>query len=292
MFSGAFTALITPLRDDRIDLGAINDLVEYQISEGIDGLVPCGTTGEAATLSEEEHVEVVRLVVKQVRGRVPVIAGAGSNNTIEAIRLSKACAEVGADALLHVTPYYNKPTHDGLVAHYRAICAATDLPVIAYNVPGRTGCDMMPATIAQLAQIPHLVGVKEATANMVRGAQVIAACPKDFAVLSGDDATCLALTLLGGCGVISVASNLAPGPFTQMIAAARRGDLDQAREIHYRLLTLMDLLFIEANPIPVKACASLLGFGNGEMRLPLVKLTEAKKLDLLRAELARLGLSR
>jgi 4-hydroxy-tetrahydrodipicolinate synthase len=289
MFEGAITALITPMRDGEVDRSALQDLVELQISEGIQGLVPCGSTGEAATLSREEQATVMRTVVQQARGRVPVIAGAGSNSTRKAIQLSRMAAEAGVDGLLHVTPFYNKPTQAGLVAHFRAISEATELPVILYNVPGRTGCDLLPETVARLAAVPHVVGIKEATGSVARGQQVLAACPRDFVVLSGDDATCMALCTLGAHGVISVVSNLVPGAVARMIAAARAGRLEEARGIHYRLLPLVDLLFIESNPIPVKAAMSLLGRSANELRLPLLPL-EGEKLERLRAELRRQGL--
>ncbi|MFH1131588.1 MAG: 4-hydroxy-tetrahydrodipicolinate synthase [Pseudomonadota bacterium] len=289
MFSGALTALVTPMSGGKVDVKNLEAFVEFQISEGINGLVPCGTTGEGATLIEEEHSLVVRTVVKQARKRVPVIAGAGANSTAKAIRMSKLCAEAGADALLHVTPFYNKPTPQGLVAHFKAISEAVDLPIVAYNVPGRTGCDMQPDTVAQLAQIPRVVGVKEATGSMIRGAAIIAACGSDFDVLSGDDGTCMTLTALGGAGVISVVSNLVPRLTAGMIAATRDAKMERAREIHYKLRHLIDLLFIESNPIPVKAGVSLIGYGANEVRLPLVPFS-GPKLNQLKEEMTKLGL--
>ena len=289
MFGGAITALATPMRGGEVDIEGLRELVERQIGEGIDGLVPCGTTGEASTLSPEERARVIRATVEQAAGRVPVIAGAGANSTRAAVEGSRLAKEAGADALLHVTPYYNKPTGAGLVDHFRAVAGATDLPVIAYNVPGRTGCDLLPETVARIAQIPNVVGIKEATGSIVRGQQVIAACPADFIVLSGDDLTALALTAVGGKGVISVVSNLAPGQMSNMIRWAREGRLEEARLVNYRLLKLMELLFIESSPIPLKAALSLLGIGENELRLPLVPLG-GEKLELLRAELRALGL--
>jgi 4-hydroxy-tetrahydrodipicolinate synthase len=289
MFQGAITALATPLRAGEVDRRSLQSLVEFQISEGIDGLVPCGSTGEAATLTREEQALVVRTVVEQARQRVPVIAGASSNSTREAIVLSRIAAEAGADALLHVTPYYNKPTQAGLLAHFGAISQAVDLPILLYNVPGRTGSDILPETVARAAEIPRVVGIKEATGSLIRGQAVIAACPGAFAVLSGDDATCLALTLLGGAGVISVVSNVSPGLMAKMISAARAGRLEEARLIHYRLLPLMDLLFLESNPIPVKAALSLMGYTDNEVRLPLLPLA-GEKLERLRDEMIRQGL--
>ncbi|MFZ5785699.1 MAG: 4-hydroxy-tetrahydrodipicolinate synthase, partial [Acidobacteriota bacterium] len=268
MFQGAITALATPMRGGEVDLPALEELCERQIAEGIDGLVPCGSTGEAATLSHEEQAAVMRTVVQQSRGRVPVIAGAGSNATPKAIALSRMAAEAGVDGLLQVTPFYNKPTQPGLLAHYRAIAEATSLPIVLYNVPSRTGCDLLPETIAKAAEIPRVVGVKEATGNLARGQAVIAAVAgrDGFSILSGDDPTCVGLCALGGHGVISVVSNLAPGATAKLIAAAREGRLEEARALHYRLLPLMELMGIESNPIPVKAALSLLGIGANEVR--------------------------
>jgi len=290
MFHGAITAIATPMQGGEVDRKALQELVERQISEGIDGLVPCGSTGEAATLTREEQALVMRTVVQQARKRVPIIAGAGSNSTRKAVLLSKMAAEAGVDGLLQVTPFYNKPTPAGLLAHFRAIAESCELPIILYNVPGRTGCDMQPETVAKAAAIPRVVGIKEATGSVARGQAVIEACPRDFVVLSGDDATCLALTALGGAGVISVVSNLVPRAMTQLIAAARAGRLEEARGIHYKLLPLMDILFIESNPIPVKAALSLMGIGANEVRLPLQPL-EGEKLERVRAELKRQGLA-
>jgi 4-hydroxy-tetrahydrodipicolinate synthase len=289
MFRGTITALATPFRDGEFSRKGLQDLVEFQISEGVDGLVPCGSTGEAATMSREEQSQVIRTVVQQARKRVFVIAGASSNSTRKAIQLSKMAAEAGADGLLHVTPYYNKPTPAGLLSHYRAIGEAVDLPLLLYNVPSRTGCDILPETVSKAAMLPHVVGIKEATGSIARAQQIITLCSKEFVVLSGDDATCLALTLMGGDGVISVISNILPKPMCQMIAAARAGQVEEARQIHYRFQTLMDLLFIESNPIPIKAALSLMGFCQNEVRSPLLSL-EGDKLERLRSEMARLGL--
>lgn len=292
MFKGALTALATPMRAGQLDLAALRALVELQITEGIDGLVACGTTGETPALEQSEQALVIRTVVEQARRRVPVLAGAGANATAHAVVLSRMAAECGADGLLHVTPYYNKPTQAGLLAHFRAISEATPLPIVLYNVPGRTGCDLLPETIAELAQLERVVAVKEASGSIARGQQVIAACQrvrKEFAVLSGDDALALALTAVGGQGVISVVSNVAPKLMAQLIRLASEAKLAEARAIHYRLLRLMDLMFCESNPIPVKAAVALLGFGDNELRLPLQPLAGAK-LEQLGAELTRLGL--
>jgi 4-hydroxy-tetrahydrodipicolinate synthase len=291
MFDGTITALATPMRDGEVDRSALAELVERQIAQGVSALVPCGSTGEAATLTREEQSLVIRTVVERARKRVPVIAGATSNATREAIALSRMAAEAGADALLHATPYYNKPTQPGLLAHFRAVAGATELPVVLYNVPGRTGCDLLPETIAAAAEIPHVVGVKEATGNVARGEAVIAAVARHggFSVLSGDDPTCVALIALGGAGVISVISNVAPAATVRMVAAARGGRLEEARALHYRLAPLMEALALESNPIPVKAALALQGVGANEVRLPLLPLA-GEKLERLRAELARQGL--
>ena len=289
MFEGAITALATPMRDGEVDRKALQELTELQIAEGIGGLVPCGTTGEAATLTREECTTVIRTVVQQARQRVPVIAGAGSNSTRKAILLSRLAAEAGVDGLLHVTPYYNKPTQAGLLVHFRAIAEATDLPVLLYNVPGRTGCDLLPETVAKLSSVPQIVGIKEATGSLARAQQLLAVCPRSFVVLSGDDATCMAHCTVGGSGVISVVSNLVPGAVTRMIAAARTGRLEEARGINQKLQPLYELLFVESNPIPVKAALALLGHGANEVRLPLLPL-EGEKLERLRAALRSQGL--
>ncbi len=288
-FSGAFTALATPMRGGEVYEAGLRELVERQIGGGIDGLVPCGTTGEASTLDAAERARVLRLVVEQARGRVPVIAGAGANCTRTAIANSRAAAEAGVDGLLHVTPYYNKPSAAGLEAHFSAIAAAVDLPILLYNVPGRTCCDLGAETIARLARVPNIRGVKEATGSLRRAQDVLAACPQGFSVLSGDDFTCLGLVALGGHGVISVISNLAPGDISAMIAHGRAGRLEEARRLHYRYQRLMDLLFVEANPVPLKAALSLLGLSANELRLPLLPLGQAG-VAALREELAELGL--
>ncbi len=292
MFSGALTALITPMRDGAIDLAALRDLVEWQIAEGIDGLVACGTTGETPTLSLEEQRQVIRAVVETTRGRVPVIAGAGANDTTKALAASAAATELGVDALLHVTPYYNKPPQRGLLTHFRTIADAATKPIVLYNVPGRTGCRLEAETVAALAEHPQIVAVKEAAGDIAAGQALIAACAgREIAVLSGDDALAMALTCMGGRGVISVVSNIAPRKTAQLIAAAREGHLDEARRLHYELLPLINLLFCESNPIPVKAAAARLGFGANELRLPLAPL-EGEKLAALEAELDRQGIQR
>lgn len=286
-FSGAFTALVTPFKNGKVDEEAYRRHIEWQLEQGINGLVPCGTTGESATLSHEEHQNVIRICVDQVKKRVPVIAGAGSNNTREAISLTRFAKEAGADAALHITPYYNKPTQEGLYQHFKAISAEVALPVIMYNVPGRTGCCMTPETTVRIAkEIPHMVGIKEATGNMVHVSGILEDCPADFMVLSGDDFTVLTLLALGGCGVISVSSNVAPSMMAGLCAAFAKGDLAEARRLHYALEPLNRVMFVETNPIPVKTALSMMSMCELEFRLPLVPL-QAKNVELLRNALNR-----
>lgn len=271
--TGCGTALVTPFTSDGgIDEPALKRLVEYQISHGIDFLVPCGSTGEAATLSAEEHWRVVQIVVQQAAGRVPVIAGAGGNNTQRVIELAKGCEQLGVDGLLSVSPYYNKPTPDGLVAHYRAIADAVALPIIVYNVPGRTGSNIEPNTLARLADIANIIGVKEASGNLLQIAEILNRLPHDFKVFSGDDALTLPIVALGGVGVISVASNEAPAEMTKLTRLCLEGRFEEARQLNRRLWALMQVNFIESNPIPVKAALSMMGLIEEHYRLPLVPL--------------------
>ncbi len=273
MFSGAFTALVTPFKNGEVDVEAVESLVEFQIEGGIDGLVPCGTTGESPTLSEEEDRLVIETVVRVTAGRVPVVAGTGSNNTASAIKYTKMAEEVGADGSLQVAPYYNKPTQEGLFRHYAAIAENTSLPLVLYNIPGRTNVTIAPETIAQLAEIPNIVGVKESTLSMNMVSDIRRLCGEEFDILSGDDPMTLPLLALGGTGVVSVASNIAPGAVSDMVAAMSSGDLARGRELHYRLLPLIRALSVETNPIPIKAAASLLGLCSDELRLPLVPMS-------------------
>ena len=274
MFRGAYTALITPLRHDRVDEPALTRLVERQIADGVDGLVPCGTTGEASTLSTSEHLRVVELTVQAAAGRVPVLAGAAANDTRKAVELARACKQVGAAGTLQVTPYYNRPTQDGMVAHFLAIAEASELPVVVYNVPGRTGVDLLPKTVATLARHPRVVGIKEATGDMVRLARIreLLGDNDRFALLSGDDFTLLPFLALGGHGVISVTSNVAPAWISALCSAAAAGRWDEARALHYRQLPLCRALFGQPNPIPVKSALALLGRCTAEMRLPLLAI--------------------
>ncbi len=272
MFSGTFTALVTPFRNDEVDVEALESMVEFQIQHGVSGLVPCGTTGETPAMSEEEDRVVVETVVRVANGRVPVVAGTGSNSTDIAIKYTRMAQEVGADGSLQVAPYYNKPTQEGLYRHFAAIAESTDLPLILYNIPGRTSVTISAETMASLAEIPNIVGVKDSTLSMNMISDVISLCGEEFDVLSGDDPMTLPLISLGGVGVISVASNVAPGAVSDMVKALLEGDWDRGRELHYELLPLFRALFVETNPIPVKTAASLLGLCSDEMRLPLIPM--------------------
>ena len=284
MFSGAMTALITPFRNGEVDVEALEGLVEFQISRGIHGLVPCGTTGEATTMSEAEDRLVIETVVRVSGGRVPVVAGTGSNSTASAIKYTKMAEEAGADGSLQVAPYYNKPTQEGLYRHFAAVAESTDLPIVLYNIPGRTSVTISAETTARLAEIPNIVGTKEATHSMDMTSDIRRLCGPEFSILSGDDPLTLPIMALGGTGVISVAGNVAPGAVSDMVDALRSGDaagIDRGRELHYELLPLFRALFLETNPIPVKTAASLLGLCSDEMRLPLAPMEETN-LNILR----------
>ena len=289
MFQGVFTALVTPFRDGAVDERALEALVELQISAGIDGLVPCGSTGEAATLSHAEHRRVVEVVVAAARGRVPVLAGTGSNSTTEAIALTRHAKEAGADGALLISPYYNKPTQDGIFGHYAAVARETSFPLVVYNIPGRTSSNILPGTLARLAGIEQVVGVKEASGSLDQVAHVLAGVPDAFTVLSGDDSLTLPLLAIGGHGVISTTSNLAPSEMVSLVRAFRAGDVQRARDVHYRLLPLFDALFVETNPIPVKAGLVMRGLCRDEIRLPLTKLTPPNR-ERLQLVLKDLGL--
>jgi 4-hydroxy-tetrahydrodipicolinate synthase len=271
MFTGTGTALVTPFRrDGSLDETTLGALIKRQIDAGIDFLVPCGTTGESPTLTHEEHLRVVEIAVELAKGRVPVLAGAGGYNTAEVIALARELAEIGADGILSVTPYYNKPTQEGLYQHYKAIAAATTLPIVVYSVQGRTGVNVEPATVRRLAAIENIVGIKEASGNISQMAAILNAVPNDFNVLSGDDAITLPLIALGGRGVISVVSNEIPGDMTRLTRLALDGDFPAACEIHRRVHPLMEVNFVESNPIPVKAAMAQMGLLEAVWRLPLV----------------------
>lgn len=276
MFHGPFTALVTPMDGNgRVDDEAFMRFVDWQIAEGTKGLVPAGTTGESPTLSHAEHKHLVELAVKAAKGRVPVMAGAGSNATSEAVGLARHAEQAGADAVLVVTPYYNKPTQEGLFLHYKAIAEAIALPVFIYNIPGRSVVDMSVETMARLAKISNIVGVKDATANLTRPLHTTRACGSDFIQLSGEDHTALAFLAAGGHGCISVTSNVAPRLCAQLQDAWSRGDVKTAMQIQQRLVPLHDAMFCESNPGPVKYAASLLGFGANHVRLPLAPISAA-----------------
>jgi len=287
---GSMVAIVTPMKDGKVDLRALRELVEWQVAEGTDGIVPCGTTGEGATLTAPERAEVVKAVIEAARGRVQVIAGAGSNATHEAIESVKMAKELRADAALVVTPYYNKPTPEGLYRHYVAIWEATRFPVVAYNVPSRTSVDLMPDTVARLAKAGAIAGIKEATANMDRQVQLIEKVGKDaIAYLSGDDFTALPYIACGGHGVISVVGNIAPRAMKELVVAARRGDHAKALEKQVAMAELNRMMFIETNPGPVKAAVALLGKASGELRLPLAPVSDAN-LAKVREAMVRFGL--
>ena len=270
-FTGVGTAIVTPFTPTLIlDEDGVRRLARRQIDEGVHFLVPCGTTGESPTLSEEERTRIVQICVEEGRGKVPVLAGAGGYDTKEVIHAARQMERAGANGLLSVTPYYNKPTPDGLIQHYKAIADSTSLPIIVYNVPGRTGCNVDPATLVKLAAIPNVIGVKEASGNIQQMCEICRAVPSDFIVLSGDDAITLPLMAVGGRGVISVASNEVPREMSQMVEAVERGDFAAARKIHASLLPLMLINFVESNPIPVKAAMAAMGLLEEAYRLPMV----------------------
>ncbi len=287
---GSMVALITPFTDaGGVDEEALRRLVEFHVEQGSHALVPCGTTGESATLTHEEHREVIRIVVEQAAGRIPVIGGTGSNSTAESIELTRYAKEVGCDAALLISPYYNKPSQEGVYLHYKRIAEETAFPLIVYNVPGRTALNILPETVARLARVPGIVGIKEATANLQQIAEVIDATPEGFALISGDDATTFPTLCLGGVGTISVVANVAPRDMAALCDAWFAGEVEEARRLHYRTLPLSKVLFIETNPVPVKEACHLLGFCRPHLRLPLTRLAEANR-ERLRAALADYGL--
>jgi len=285
MITGSIVALVTPLHSDTFDVDwdALKKLVEWHIESGTSSIVAVGTTGESATLDVSEHSAVIRLVVAQAAGRIPVIAGTGANSTREAIVLTKAAKEAGADACLLVTPYYNKPTQKGLYLHHRAIAEAVDIDQILYNVPGRTACDMQVETALRLSAIDNIVGIKEATGDLQRAEQLVMQCPADFAVYSGDDHTARELMLLGGKGDISVTANVAPKLMSEMCSAALAGDAKRAAEIDSRLSAVHDAMFVEANPIPVKWAVSQMGLMDNALRLPMTGLSKKFHEQVLEA---------
>ena len=275
MFKGAFSALITPFRDGQVDEPALRELVEWQIQSGVDGLVACGSTGESATLTHAEHDHVVKLVVEHTRRRVPVIAGTGSNSTAEAIRLTAHAREVRADGALLISPYYNKPTQEGIYKHYKMIAAHVDLPLIVYNIPGRTASNILPETFARMCDIKQMVGIKEASGSMDQCSDILRLCGDRLAILSGDDSATLPLMAIGAKGVIATITNVMPREMHDLAAAALDGDFARARQIHFAMLPLMRALFLETNPIPVKQACALMGRCANELRMPLVPMSPA-----------------
>lgn len=283
-YAGSYVALITPFSNGQIDEPTLRQLVDVQIEGGTSGLVPCGTTGEAATMSDQEQWRVIEIVVEQARGRVPVMAGTGANDTAKTIKYTQHAKELGADAALVVTPYYNKPTPEGVFQHFKAIAAACDLPLVLYNIPGRTGSNVPAETIVRIArEIPSVKGVKEASGSIDHSSQIVVGAGPDFDVLSGDDSLTLPIMSVGGKGVISVLANVAPRPVAEMTAAFLKGDPKRAQEIHARVFNLCRALFIETNPGPVKAAAAMLGLCSEEVRLPLWTMAEANKQKLAAA---------
>jgi 4-hydroxy-tetrahydrodipicolinate synthase len=277
-FRGAYVAIVTPFVEGRVDEKGLVDLIEFHIANGTHGIVPCGTTGESATLSHEEHNRVVELTVKTVNGRVPVVAGTGSNSTAEAIELTRHAKDAGVDGVLMVSPYYNRPSQEGLYQHYKAIAEAVDVPIVLYNVPSRTSSNVLPSTVARLAEIDNIVAIKEATGDLNQISELIRLCPDDFGVLSGDDFTSMASVLIGGCGVISVTSNVAPADMAGMMDAALNGDLARAKELHYKLFPLIQSMFFDTNPVPAKTALEMMGkIQSAALRLPLCVMNEDAK---------------
>lgn len=282
IFRGAATAIVTPMtKDGAVDYDTFERLIEFQIRGGISAIVVCGTTGEAATLTTEEHIDVIAFCAKKVAGRVPVIAGTGSNDTAYGIELNRLACQAGADALLMVTPYYNKATQNGLYEHFKMMADASAKPIILYNVPSRTGCNLQPATVARLAEHPMIVGVKEASGDLSQVATLAALCGDKIDIYSGNDDQILPVLSLGGAGVISVLSNLLPGETDEMCQKFFRGDVDGARELQLRYLNLVHLLFCEVNPIPAKAAMAAMGYGENHLRLPLTPMEEKNRMCLL-----------
>ena len=280
MFQGTIVAIVTPFKNGKVDEEGLRSLIEDQIAHGIDGIVPCGTTGESATLSHEEHEKVIEITIDAVKKRVPVIAGTGSNSTAEALRLTKHAYEVGADGVLMVCPYYNRPTQDGLFEHFKKIAESVSIPIILYNIPSRTGINLLPETVYKLSKLPNIVGIKEASGSLKQVMDIVQACGSNFAVLSGDDVMTLPMLAVGGKGVISVIANIVPQDMSDMIKNYLSGKVEVARELHYKMLPLIDALFLETNPVPVKTALHLMGKISYEVRLPLCRMTEANFLKL------------
>jgi len=289
MFSGAIVAIVTPFKEGKVDEKSLRELIEFQIKNGTDGIVPCGTTGESSTLSHEEHDRVIEITVDAVKKRVPVIAGTGSNSTDEALRLTKHAYEAGADGALSVCPYYNRPTQEGLYQHFKIIAETVPIPIVPYNIPSRTGVNLMPETVARLAKISNIVGIKEASGSLKQMQDVISLCGEKFDVLSGDDFFTFPLLSIGGRGVISVVSNIVPADMAAMIDAFEAGDIKKAKKLHHKLVPLVDALFIETNPVPVKAALSMMGKISYDVRLPMYKMSDSN-YEKLKAVMKNYGL--
>ncbi|MBT9448116.1 MAG: 4-hydroxy-tetrahydrodipicolinate synthase [Desulfobacterales bacterium] len=289
MIRGAIVAIVTPFRDGKVDEEGLRNLIEFQLKNGTDAIVPCGTTGESATLDHAEHKMVVETTIDAVHGRVPVIAGTGSNSTAETIELTKHARSAGADAALVITPYYNKPTQEGLFQHFKAVSDACSFPMVLYNVPGRTSVNMLPATVARTAELDDVIGIKEATGSMQQASDIISLCGDKITLLSGDDFTAFPLLSIGGKGVISVVANVAPRDMADMVDAFEAGDMDKARGLHYKLFPLNKAMFYETNPIPAKTTLALMGKISGELRLPMFQMSEAN-LAKLKKTLTEYGL--
>jgi 4-hydroxy-tetrahydrodipicolinate synthase len=289
MLSGAWSAIVTPFRQGAVDERALREIIEWQIGAGVQGLIPCGSTGESATLSHDEHELVIRIAVEQTRRRVPVFAGTGSNSTAEAVKLTQFARAVGADGALLISPYYNRPTQEGIFNHYKTIAQSADLPLIVYNIPSRTGSNVAPETLARLCQFKQIVGVKEASGSLDQASDIRRLCGERLSILSGDDSLTLPLMAVGATGVISVLTNVMPAQTRALVSAALEGDFAQARALHYRLLPLVRALFVETNPVPVKHAMGLMGKCSPEVRLPLVGLTSASA-DKVRAAVSEAGL--
>jgi 4-hydroxy-tetrahydrodipicolinate synthase len=289
MFKGSMVAIVTPFKGGKVDEKALGDLIEFQIKNGTDVIVPCGTTGESATLSHEEHHRVVEFTVKTVNKRVPVVAGAGSNSTDETIELAAFAKKAGANGVLLITPYYNKPTQEGLYRHFKKVAESVDIPIILYNVPGRTSVNMLPSTSARLREIKNIVGIKEATGDLKQISETIRLCGRDFDVISGDDFTTLPLLAIGGVGAISVTANVAPADCAGMMDAFFAGKMEQALTLHYKMEPLHSAMFIETNPIPAKTSLALMGKIAEEFRLPLCPMADGNK-DKLKKTLKDYGL--
>lgn len=291
MITGSLVAIVTPMQEDgRLDMARFRELIDWHVAEGTDGIVVVGTTGESPTVDFDEHKELIRVAVDHAKGRIPIVAGTGGNSTAEAVELTESAQKAGATACLSVVPYYNKPTQEGLYRHFRRIAETVSLPMIVYNVPGRTVADLQNDTVLRLAQVPGIIGIKDATANIERGTDLVKRAPRGFAVYSGEDSTALALILLGGQGVISVTANVAPRLMHEMCAAALVGDVKKARDINLRLLPLHQRLFVEANPIPVKWALAQMGRVEAGLRLPLTPLAD-RFHDTLREALAEAGIN-